>query len=377
MTAPPISPAQTLSQRFESAFKDPARVHTFDMVDEPDLPHLEGFDRFQDAIRFLDRELRPKYDAADESAMRHQARHRLVAKLAITSGGLAIGFAIIQLALLQSVPGWAGVVAGMEAFAVLAGGLAVALGLWARSDRQWLVQRHIAERLRMLKFRAFGRKELWVGNIDDWKAWALHERNTIVSSSTFAKVMDWVDDDRAMVEPDVKVSAGASQDAHAIATYYRWKRIKFQAAYFDRQGRKLMSPSTRLLPHAGLPLFALTVLAVVVHFAIDLWVHGAGTLSPQPVVEKWKLVGTWALAAAALLPVLSLCLRAWTGAFEYLRSGQLFKAKQRVLENAATDIAASTNAVPVTLRQIATIEYTLEQEHREWLRLMRTAEWFL
>jgi hypothetical protein len=378
MTAPPVPPESALDKWLQGAFEDPARVGTFDMIDAPDLPHFADFPRLKGAIEFLDHELRPAYERADANAMRHQATHRRVAKLAIASGGLAIGFAIIQLALLQTVPGWAGIVAWVEAVAVLAGVFAVALGLWARFDRNWLLQRHIAERLRMLKFRSLGRHEVWKGDLGAWREWVRQERQKISELSELDQVVAWLDQDLGLVEPEVAGGTDATPEDTALAVYYRWKRINFQAAYFDRQGSKLMSGTTQLLHHAGLPLFALTTLAAVLHFAIDLSTHQAGDLVVAGTAGgRWKLVGTWALAAAALLPVLSLCLRTWSGAFEYLRSAHLFKAKHHVLVRASADMAASQGDRAATVRQIASIEYTLEQEHREWLRLLRAAEWFL
>jgi hypothetical protein len=366
----------TLDEYFAAEFTKPARTGTFDMVDEPDLPQFTRFPRLHDAVQFLDTQLRPSYEAADRAALRHQRTHRAVANIAIVGGGLAIGFAIVQLALKQSGPTLAHYVAGLEAVAVIIGVTAVLFGLKARFDHQWLLQRHIAERLRMLKFQAFGQSALWEGNIAAWQKWVLDQRAAIKSISTIQQVKDWVFTDRVQGEPLAPSSTVASADDIAIATYYRRKRADFQAAYFDRQSHKL-SRGSRWLHPAGLPLFFISTLAVLVHFAVDLMGGGAESHSTATGAHGLELVGIWALTCAALLPVLSLCMRAWMGAFEYSRSAHLFKAKQRVLADGSVALCADQANCALTVRRIAFMEHTLEQEHREWLRLLIEAEWFL
>lgn len=358
-----------LAQQLEN--KD--RAYTFDMEEAPEREHLAHFPRLEEALRFLDEHVKPVYSSADSEALLHQNRHRLLSRVAILGGGLAIGFAILQLALKQSLPGWTWMAGALEAVAVLAGLAAVGFGLWAKSDDQWFIQRHRAERLRMLKFQSLGRAEFWASQMDEWRRWVSEELAGILQNSEIKKVKEWATSGQA--EPFEPVPPACLQDETALATviYYRRKRVDFQAAYFRRQSERFKKEAP-WLHQAGLPLFFGSIVMVILHFIADYAGHHA---HDHAAAHLWELVGVWALAMAALLPVLGFGARAWIAAFERTRSAHQFKAKHRGLVRSSDDLVRDQSNCGATMHHIAHVEHFLEHEHREWLRLLLDAEWFL
>jgi hypothetical protein len=352
---------------------DVARAYTFDMDDSIEGPHLEAFPQLRESIRFLNEDVLPAYQSADRAAIDHQRTHRWLAKTAILSGGFAIAFAILQLALRQSFPSWTWLVAALEGVAVFAGLTAVVVGLIAKFDKQWLLKRHIAERLRMLKFQALGRAELWAQDQEAWRAWVRTERAAICAIDDITQVKEWSKSGVAeVVEPPAPSRADNEALNSAIALYYCRKRVGFQVAYFERQSQKLNESTW--LHRAGLPLFFASVVAVVLHFGADMLATRAGDTA---TAHLWELIGIWTLALAALLPTVSFGVRAWVGAFELARSAHLFDAKAHALAKSSTDLYTDRARCASTMHHIAHVEHFLEHEHREWLRLLMEAEWFL
>ena len=345
------------------------RAYTFDMEEKDEQAHLAHFPLLAAATGFYDSEVKPAYDTADAAALTLQKTHRRLACVAIIGGSLAISFAILQLALQHS-----RMVGLLEAVAVLSGVTAVIVGFVAKVNHQWFIQRHIAERLRMLKFQALGRPEFWCGDFEKWKAWMRGERDAIHRIATIEEVTDWEKSGAAEpFEPPAPTCSLSAVETRAAAIYYRCKRVGCQAGYFKKQSVKFAA-ETRWLHRLSFPIFAASIVAVVLHFATEFVSRRLGDL---PAAHAWEAAGMWALACAALLPVLGFGVRAWIGAFERTRSSHLFEDKHRGLMKTFKDMARDEGDCAVTMHHIAHVEHFLENEHREWLRLLLDAEWFL
>ena len=355
----------------------PGRAFTLDMEDEPEIPQLAQFGVLNDAIQFLNHEVARAYRAADEAALQHQRHHRQLARWAISTGAAAVMLAIVQPALKSAPDSWRGFVVWLELAAVVIGVIAVVFGLKAKFDSQWFIQRHVAERLRMLKFRALGRAELWCGNRAGWEDWVRGQIAAILAITSIEQVKEWAAGGEA--EPDEPQPPPCTLSApvlRAYSIYYRWKRVEFQSAYFKKQAEEFRKQS-KPVAHLGRPLFFLTITAGALHFFADWRAHVAETAHAESTAHAWHAIGVWALAAAALIPVGGLCVRAWTGAFEHARSASLFEAKRRALVTLSGQLDKDCGDLPKTMHHIAHIEHFLEHEHREWLRLLLEAEWFL
>lgn len=379
--APATSNTPTASVSWDSylgeQLKSPARLSSFDMDDQPDVEWINRIPLLKHAIEFLNANIRPLYEAADKAASADQRIHRMLARIAIVTGGLSIVFAVIQLALQTTAPTaaeslWPEIIKASEAFAVLFGVTAVFVGLYAKFEHKWLTERHKAERLRMLKFRALGRADFWSANTQHWEAWVNKEVDEISKIEHIEEIREWTSSGRA--EPDVMVPPIRNADAldADIAAYYRRKRVEFQSDYFLRQSERLGRHSP-MLNKPGLALFLSSVVAVLVHFGAEYLEHKT---HDEHVIELLEKTAIWALALAVVLPIVSLCIRAWIGAFEFARSAHLFRAKHNALKLSSENMQSETEFGD-TMRHIANVEHFMEHEHREWLRLVMSAEWFL
>lgn len=371
-TLPPASWDSYLGEQLKSH----ARISSFDMNDEPDQAYINQVPLLKYATEYLNARILPPYRTADKAASSDQRIHRILARVAIVTGGSSIVLAVIQLALKTTAPTatdsvWAEVIKASEALAVLFGVIAVSVGLYAKFEHKWLTERHKAERLRMLKFRALGRADFWSGDTQRWEAWVDEEIAEISKIEDVEEIREWTSKGRAEPELIVPPTRTAEPVDADIATYYRRKRVEFQSNYFLRQSERLGRHSP-MLNKPGVWLFLGSVVAVLVHFGAD-YIELQRHDKHEPL---WEQIAIWALACAVVLPIVSLCIRAWIGAFEFARSAHLFRAKHNALKLSSENMKSET-AFTDTMRHVANVEYFMEHEHREWLRLVMSAEWFV
>lgn len=341
------------------------------------VPHHDHFDTddteadlawwasLRPELELLAEKVRPVYRAADAAALVHQRWHRRITLLAGVFGTAAVLFAILQLSgRLPAVPlALAEVVAAALALA------SVGLGLWAARHRSWLLERHRAERCRMLKFAFLSDPALWSGDptLADGARTRLDQELAAIRAITPESVGTWAEED-AIPDPPLNLAAGRSIDERlgALIDYYGAKRTGAQLRYFaSRAGQNTRwDRFTRpLLP----PLFFGSVAAAGGHFLYDLF-----TL--QADGHGGSLVSLVLILLAAGLPVLAGALRTVRGAHEFARNRSRFLAKSVALGHLAERIRADADTARV-FADLWGCEQILESEHREWLRLMTEAEW--
>lgn len=373
-TTPAADPVATLEHHLQSSS---ARAN-FDMDDAPDLALLSPFPPLHAAVAWLNGHVTPIWSAADAAAMRHQTRHQWLARVAVATGAGAIILAVVQLALKQSWSGFSTTAAWIEGVIVLAGVISVGVGLWAKSDRKWLGCRHRADRLRMLKFRALARPELWKGQDAQWQAWVEKEIASLPAPEDLNQMELWSKEDTSEAEsPATGNSTTSSATRRALAAYYRHKRLLNQADYFGRKGKQAGQSLAVKMRHQRERLFFATIGCVLFHFAAD---YQGGRMEHQHLAEAaraWELASLWGIVLAAVLPVAGIGVRAWSAAFELSRKARSFEAKHQAMHKAVARLGNGTEELPVILGHLQQDELFLEQEHREWLRLLLDAEWFL
>jgi hypothetical protein len=349
------------------------RADDFDMNDEPEFSVLEAFHELQTAIMWLTANVTPRWREADREALRSQTQHRNLARVAILAGTFAIVLSVIQLALRLTSSRYVEMAGYVELIIVGIAGLAVLLGVIAKFDRRWLTQRNTAERLRMLKFRAL--EQLSCRDPAGWQNWVEGRLISLKDTADFTSVKRWSREGE--VEPEVQNSPKCESDtAQALTTYYRHKRLLFQANYFNRR-KEQYERQTSGRRHLSLIFFLVSVFLAFVHFLADPLSDSFRDWGHQTTSTVLELLAVWSAAFAAIIPISGLGIRAWFAAFQLPLSASIYEAKNHALLHAANGLDSVSEDFEGTLYHIAHIEQFLRDEHREWLRLLLETEWFL
>ena len=374
---PGVLPAAPVAQ-LEAKLASGADREDFDMRDAAELPLLTPFPVLHGALEFLAASVAPLWFKADCEAKRHQKRHTWLARTAVATGTGAIVLAVVQLGLKQS---WASLThtAGLlEGIIVLAGVASVIMGHLARSDRKWLGYRHRAECLRMLKFRALANPTLWSGNVEGWRRWVEEEIKKLPAAGDFRGTEAWSRQDRPeSEEPEIRGVAASPDSRQALTTYYKHKRLLNQQEYFRRRGAAAQASWTVRWRDHRLWLFVVTIGCVLFHFGADSVAVRLGQQNFSETARAWEMASLWGIVLAVILPIVGIGVRAWSAAFELSRKARSFDAKRAAMEKAAQRLGGGTEDLSRILKHMAHDELFLEQEHREWLRLLLDAEWFL
>ena len=320
------------------------------------------------------------YRVADAEAKKGLHDHRWAVGLSAVCGTAAVIVAIFELYLNKETMGGA---VAESAFALLAL-VAVIIAIFAAWMPKWLLERHRAERCRFAKYRVLVRLAAAGKEVDalgvclnDFKD-DVH-RIERLDEDDLEQFMqeDPVPDDPPRVKKDFEVEPKLRE----LAEHYVKQRLANQAKYFFTQSRKKSSVDAwvRLLPPL---LFFSSILMAFIHFAISGYRHYADPPDAKAAKESFHF---WSLnlliVGAATLPVLGSGIRLLRSAFEYSRNTARFRAKYRALEQLISKMEVALGQgddfrAEDIVRYMWKGELLLENEHREWLRLMKEAEWF-
>ncbi len=331
-----------------------------DMTDSP--VDVVTWPRLGEILTLCRDTVQAAYHRADRAAMHNQRHHRLITLFAIVFGTLAVLFAVLQLSHLVDAS-WP---LGMEVVAALVALISVGLGLVASQQVNWLLERHKAERYRLLKYRFLIDPRLWCS--DAARAARIEQfRANLdgIDRLTKSELHCWIEEDEIPEVPDIPVDALVDRDAlRELTDYYQRKRLDVQTKFFEDRWRRNVRRDvlTRHLPPA---LFFGSVWAALAHFAVDIVTGTHGEL----------LVSRLLIVFAVVLAVLGAGVRTYRGAHEFARNTNRFRAKYLALTHLGDRLRQETDPA-VIFRDLWYCEQILESEHREWLRLMIDAEWF-
>lgn len=363
------------------------------------------------AIAHCQATLKPAYDKANRLALAHQKKHQRVTVFAALAGAVAVIFAIMELTPLEL---WfkqqPKALAVAEVLAALAAGAAVWWGVRAAFHDHWLLERHRAERIRLLKFCALREPALLEAqgaDIAAWRTWLDVQLAQIDQLDKHA-MAHWVESEPFVEVPRkwerIQVTDG---NLLALIKYFQLKRLGVQYNYFTvRAARNAkLNRETGWLPRL---FFFASVGAALLHFVLNLakdYLHvdllapfagaHAGAAAGHEAGAQWWQVFLrephwWVLVLlAAALPVAGAAMRTVRSANEFSRHGVRYRAKAvglafhaKLLKDEAQKLKpVADRPVPAAdaervLLDLWGSEQIMESEHREWLRLMMEAEWF-
>jgi ABC-type multidrug transport system fused ATPase/permease subunit len=273
---------------------------------------------------------------------------------------VALGVALGHVALGSGPAPTAALVEGACAGAAL---LIVLTGWWGGLHEHWLLARHRAERLRLLRWGLLVEPRLWSTAADGI------ERAEREFRESFARVRrlgplqmgDWASGSWQFLPPAPPGADEGDRDWSDVAAYYRTRRLEPQLAYFREAARR----GERWGQLAEI-------------FILGAFFVGVGLELAAVVVGWWsghEAVARWLLFFGLLLPILAAAARIVRSAFEFGRNEDRCRATAASLERCQGRLDAASDGASIRLSLWAS-ERVLEAEHREWLRLMLKAAWF-
>jgi hypothetical protein len=321
----------------------------------------------------------PAYRKANKHAISNQTYHKWLVFVAAIFGMLAVLFAILSVAayiprgsplpgLLSPLPlelWWVRVGELIAAFLAL---VAVIVGLVAAFFRTWLSERENAERCRVLKFNFLTSPELWSGEKpEEGQKW-LRDSVKSLRPSDKGDLERWEwGGNKVLKEASSAAPATLGEDVFMqLLDYYRDKRLCYQKHYFVHQAssRNYWERFTRTAP---VLFFFLSIVAALGHFGID----EVARLTDS----DYETASLTLLMLAACLPVVGVAVRTLHTAHEFGRNALRFESYSGDLERLAYELEAKSGP-QAKLAVLRRIENKLGAERREWIRLMKVAEWF-
>ncbi|MCX6901618.1 MAG: hypothetical protein NT105_23305 [Verrucomicrobia bacterium] len=309
--------------------------------------------------------LRPSYREADARAGKQQRWHRRAATVAAAAGTLAVVFAIVQLAHL--IPGvlplWT------EVVATVLTSVAVVLGIMLSFHEQWHLERHKAERLRLLKFRTLTVPDNWRHAVSPTTLTCEAQAQALENLKP-GDVKQWLQ--QQPVEDPPEVSAASTFQAGPVremVDYYRRTRLGCQINYFAKSAERFQRSNLILVSLPSWMFFG-SLVAALSHFVLDLLGVAHGTAS----------VSLALVFGSATLPILAAGLRTYRSTREPNRNAVRYRAIHTALLHLYRALETETASPSPNYRRIFHdlwwSETLLEFEHREWLRLMTNTDWY-
>lgn len=313
----------------------------------------------RDIVAICRKAVDPAYRRADARALRSQREHRTIVDCLAVTGTLAVLAGIVPLA--DSLSRTAAKTT--EIISAVAALLTVAIGVWAGFERRWLLERHKAERLRLLEFHSlltFAAHGCASG-IATWET-ALRNEVAQIERLTEDDMRHWLAEEPvADARIETRRHPLAAEIVHEVAREYRTRRLDAQAAYFLEKAQRNERWDELTRPLVPLLFFV-----------------SVGSIAPAAALRLFTpntAAGAAFLVLAAGAPAIAAGIRLFRSAHEFARNSIRFRGKYLVLRLLAERLRAETS-VAVVLRDLWYAETILEAEHREWLRLMIEAEWF-
>ena len=299
---------------------------------------------WRDAIDFCSRLLHPLFREADQTAMRYQTLYRLSSATGSTLGAATVLLLAFSLAGLI-VALWIRVGGAVAAVLAAASGMAA-----ISQQRRWILERHKAERCRMLKFRFLADTSIWSADPDRMPR---RRADLILAAKTARSVTRsflnyWIEDDLPTAPPEEGPKVQPSpQVLHAVVEFYVRKRLRPQMHYFLERLRRhdRFERHSRSAPGA---LLIMGTAAAALHFA---------TGRPE--------IGLFAVGFF----VAHVAVRSIQQSRQAARNSVRYRIKYVVLRRMELQLRADRDPLQVA-RDFWCCEEVFESEHREWLRLM-------
>jgi hypothetical protein len=312
--------------------------------------------------------------ALDDLALRHQRWHRRLTLTATMCGGGAVLIAVWILGFGRFFAGLEAPLTTLELLLVGLAFAAIVVGIREERKIRWLVNRHKAELLRLLKFEFLTTPSVWSGGRPAGSTW-VNEKIQAISAVRDRRGLEAAVSTARITEETTSHAPIASATLLKLVEYYLGKRLNPQKEYLANRAQRNDFWDGALQRNVNTTLLFMSVAAVVLQDAVNWW----GVSKPVYGVLFTTL-------GAASLPVIASMIRTLRSAFEFSRNRSRFLAAHDALSKLEQRLthhllwARTSELTPeheaMILRELERCEAQLRTEHNEWLRLMLEAEWF-
>jgi membrane protease YdiL (CAAX protease family) len=343
-----------------------------DMFDSPE--EIQAAGALKDGLTEWAK-LKQQYGDSDKEALHKQSLYRMLVTVGVFAGCAAVILAVVQLlggtGLFKAIfdenaEKAAKVLVGLEAFAALSACGIVIWGLSTKTHEHWLLERHRAERMRLLKFRSLlelASKGFAANELAAWNADQDSKANEIQRMKEDG-LKNWISvNSTSYDEFEPRDNCLSNDAASDLLKYFRRKRLSTQRNYFSGRADLASAKNWGTRKYPAILLLASFAFAFL-HAGLDI--RGKGS-SPLAYIF---------VALAACLPVAGSAIRTYRNAYEFARNSLRFKASLNELDFRLGKVSSPGLAPKEILKQLWRIEDAFEREHREWLRLMVEAEWY-
>ena len=361
-------------------------------------------------LKVLNTKLRDLYLVSDLDANIYQTKYKTSAKWAIGCGFFSVLIAVIQFCFLALDMSFIlpifeldilKIFPAFEVLMIVIASIAVFFGFFHAHQRTWLINRHVAEQCRLLKYRYLLSRDFW--NCIERQKWEKNLnkkikiltdfRNQELSLSIPKKILNFLymsfnnfvlskkNDSRSLFEdsisngdiPKFPAPGECSFDKDSkleFITYYQKKRLQRQRHYYFCTYEKLFKSHQKIkkIPHL---LFLLSFVAVLAHFIIDTAFSG-------PISHDLSI---FLIALAVLLPFIAAVIKTKRDTFQVSKSAYLYHQRYSALKKLEDKLTEDIKAIDENWNKILNTlwecENFLEGEHRQWLILMHDSDWYL
>jgi hypothetical protein len=353
---------------------------SYDMID--DASDFSRPDPLGPILGYLSSYLAEEFQKYDGISWRNQEKHKFSSTIAIGCGSAAVIIAELQL-LMQSA-----YLTFLELAILFL--LIITLGaiLWRFYLNKWLLDRHIAEQYRLLKFRFLIDPILWCpnsgptrdGHFEKAKK-DLGDRISDIEQRAHRPLDDCaVSEATFPIAPEFPDCPLLIHNLTPLLDYYTEKRLKFQISYFKNrlESFEKTDKQTKWITNT---LILMSIVFALIHVVIDLVLIDAwkwqNIFLPQ---VSFPQVSTWSIFLSITSAILVASFRTWRSSTEVGRNAVFFRAKYLALQDFSRrmkdEIERKSPDVIAVMKLLWECENFLEEENHEWLRIMIEAEKF-
>jgi hypothetical protein len=265
---------------------------------------------------------------------------------------------------------------------LLVGGARKAFHNGEKAREGWLSQRNVAERCRLVSFRTLMRRGVWETYEREPVPCEEEDQAEIkaIEAADFPAVEEWLEKD-TIPPPPGRFYPANKDELLKLREYYLQKRIAIQKGHFTTRTSDAEIARDRAWRELPGALFWASVWFVLFHSALELgWLLVKRWIPNATVDGSIERILIGLVTLAALAPTLGAGIHSWRSAWEGTRNISRFRAKAIALANIEARLSKGKEILKdedaeELMRDIWCAEQIMESEHREWLRLMKDAEW--